>query len=267
MWAVVSASVIGTSHEAGGTICQDSCHVLRSRIAENDVLLIAVSDGAGSASHSHVGSRESVQHLLRVVNRDAPELSEIDANKVKGWFQEVLEHLVGVADRESVALGDLACTLLLAAVWPNGAAFAQVGDGAWIVDKGGQLIAATWPDVGEYANVTVFVTTKGALHMDEEGNAAHLQFRRLDGPIDAIAGISDGLQSLVLDFARKCPSEPFFRKIFDHLRAADDETQMIAPLHQLLASDVINSRTDDDKTLVVGVWRDTAAALCDGTPE
>jgi hypothetical protein len=258
MWAVVSASVIGTSHETNATPCQDSCQVVRSRIAEQDVLLIAVADGAGSASHSQIGSREAVEHLLKVVVRDAPNLASMNAAQARGWFHEVLEHLTRVADQGSISLNDLACTLLLAVVWPHGAVFAQVGDGAWVAECNGQLQAATWPPAGEYANITVFVTSKGALHVDEQDNAAHFQFRRLDGPIGAIAGFSDGLQSLALDYARRAPFEPFFHKVFAPLRTVEDETQLIVPLRQLLASEVINSRTDDDKTLVLGVWRGPA---------
>jgi hypothetical protein len=266
MWAVVSASVIGTSHEANATPCQDSCNVIRTRIADEEVLLIAVSDGAGSASHSHLGSSEAVHHLLRLVACDAPDLAAIDATQARAWFQRVLEHLVEVADRESVALGQLACTLLLAIAWKNGAVFAQVGDGAWVAERSGQLEAATWPQTGEYANVTVFITTKGALHADELGKTTHFQFRRLDGPVDAIAGFSDGLQSLALDYACRAPFLPFFQKVFTPLRTVKDETELLAPLRQLLSSEVINSRTDDDKTLVLGVWREaTAESHSDGT--
>lgn len=261
MWTIVSASVIGTSHEANVTPCQDACHLMRAKIGADDVLLAAVSDGAGSASHSQIGSSEAVQHLLKLVTREVIDPAAISEEQVRSWYRGVLDHLTGVGERESVALGELACTLLMAVVWRNGAVFAQVGDGAWIIEQGGQLIAATWPETGEYANVTVFLTTRDALVPDDQGAFRHLQFRRVDGPIDAVAGFTDGLQALALDYARQAPFERFFKTMFTPLRAAADETQLIAPLQQLLASEVITSRTDDDKTLVLGVWREPLAEL------
>lgn len=248
MWAAVSASVIGTSHEATGAPCQDACHVLRMRAGEDDLLLAAIADGAGSASHSQIGSSEAVQHLLRLISQSGVKATEIHELEVRGWYQEVLEHLKLVAERESVLVGDLACTLLLAVVWRDGAVLGQIGDGAWVLERDGSLVAATWPETGEYANVTVFLTTQGALD--------HLQFNRLDGKITGVAGFTDGIQSLTLDYAERTPAVRFFNSMFNPLRASADETELIAPLRQMLRSEVICSRTDDDKTLLLGVWRE-----------
>jgi hypothetical protein len=216
-----------------------------------DVLLAAVADGAGSASHSQIGSGEAVQHLLKVVSQSGVKAADISQQQVCGWYQEVLEHLRTVADRESLPIGELACTLLLAAVWRNGAVLGQIGDGAWVLEKDGALVAGTWPETGEYANVTVFLTTQGALD--------HLQFQRFEGKIGGVAGFTDGIQTVALDFGKRTPGERFFNAMFASLRASTDGTELIAPLQQMLASEVICSRTDDDKTLVLGVWREPEA--------
>jgi hypothetical protein len=214
------------------------------------VLLAAVADGAGSASHSQIGSGEAVEILLKVVSQSGVKPADMSQQQVCGWYQEVLEHLRTVASRESLPIGELACTLLLAAVWKNGAVLAQIGDGAWVLEKDGSLMAGTWPETGEYANVTVFLTTQGALE--------HLQFRRFEGKITGVAGFTDGIQMLALDFGKRTPGERFFNAMFASLRASADGTELIAPLQQMLASEVICSRTDDDKTLVLGVWREPA---------
>lgn len=270
MWAAVSASVIGTSHEATCTPCQDACRVVRLKVGDEEVLLAAVADGAGSASYSQIGSSEAVQHVLKLVTQAELDLATINQEQIRGWYQEVLEHLKTVAERESVSIGELACTLLLAIVWKNGAVFGQVGDGAWVMEKGGELVAGTWPETGEYANVTVFLTTKDALDLSEAGAMTHLQFKRLEGPVNSVAGFTDGIQTLALDFSQRMPFGRFFNKMFTSLRACSDETELIAPLQQMLASDVITSRTDDDKTLVLAVWREPepkAEAKPDGTAE
>lgn len=256
MWAAISASVVGTSHKATGTPCQDACEVLHCKIGEHDVLLAAIADGAGSASHSQIGSREAVQVLLRVASREITNLSVVDAELVRTWYQFVLGHLATVAEREGVEIGQLACTLLFAAVWRTGGVFAQVGDGAWVVDHDGKLGIGTWPETGEYANLTIFLTSNGALELNAERRLKHLQFQRLEGTINCLAGFTDGLQMLALDFARQSPFEPFFQILFSPLRETPDQTQLIAPLQQMLASDPIVSRTDDDKSLVLAVWRD-----------
>ncbi len=56
-WRIVSASAVGTSHLKLGTPCQDStdCRILQDTEGR-PVLVVAVSDGAGSASKAEIGS-------------------------------------------------------------------------------------------------------------------------------------------------------------------------------------------------------------------
>jgi hypothetical protein len=248
MWSAISASVIGTSHEAIGAPCQDACQLLRMRFEQEDLLIAAVADGAGSVPHSQIGSSEAVQRVVQLVSQGGFTPGSLDAQQLKGWYQEVLDHLGGVAKREALPLHELACTLLLAIVWRDGAVLGQIGDGAWVVEKDGTFLAGTWPETGEYANVTVFLTTEGALD--------HLQFRRLEGKVSGIAGFTDGIQSLALDYAQRVPAARFFNAVLSPLRDGKDETELIAPLRLLLSSELISSRTDDDKTLLIAVWRD-----------
>lgn len=255
MWSVVNASVAGTSHATSGAPCQDASHVLRAIIGDENVLVIAISDGAGSASHSHLGSSEAVQHLAKLVARPDLSLAAVTADQVRVWYGEVLAHLKTVAERDALKLNDLACTLLLGLVWKNGALFAQLGDGAWVIEKDNSIITGTWPENGEYANVTFFITSPQAFDQ-VDGRLTHLQFCRVDGNITAVAGFTDGLQSLVLNYGDKSANGPFFNTMFNTLRSSPDETELIAPLQQFLASDSVNARTDDDKTLVLAIWRE-----------
>jgi len=221
-------------------------------VGEHSVLIAAVADGAGSAQHSDIGSREAVDHLLKVVRPTGVDVDLLGEDQVREWYQTVYEHLQGVATREAIPINELACTLLLAVVWKNGAVLAQIGDGAWVLEKDGELMAGTWPETGEFANITVFLTSQGALD--------HLQFKRLEGKISAVAGFTDGIQTLTLDFANRIPGWRFFNAMFSSLRDSPDATELMAPLQEFLASEIICSRTDDDKSLVLGVWRDAEAA-------
>ncbi len=248
MWKVVLASVTGTSHERTGTPCQDSCDFLRLKTDEEELLLVAVADGAGSAILSHVGSGEAVRQILAVIRRAQIDFSTVTYEQARGWMQEVLNHLVAVAERENTSVSQLACTLLLGIIAKNGAVFTQIGDGGWVVEKDGELVPGTWPQNGEYANITTFITTESALNT--------MQFVRVDGKVSAVAAFTDGLQALALNFAAKQTHAPFFMPMFDSVRACGDETDLIAPLRGFLASESVTSRTDDDKTLVLACWRE-----------
>ena len=149
MWKVVPASVIGTSHEQAGVPCQDASEFLRLNSGDEELLLVAIADGAGSASLSHIGSGEAVRHLLAVIPRTNLALEEVTKEQARGWMLDVLNHLATVAEREGATLNQFDCTLLLGILGKNGAVFAQIGDGAWVVEKENEVVAGTWPQNGE----------------------------------------------------------------------------------------------------------------------
>lgn len=258
MWVSISDSVAGTSHEASNTPCQDSSNFVKHKLGDEEILIAAVADGAGCASKSHIGSHEAVQQILKTVTENITSLDLTNYAQVEIWFKDVQFHLLNLAISNSNQIGDYASTLLLAIIWRSGGIFAQVGDGAWVVENSGSLEAVTWPDTGEYANVTFFITTPGVFgNCNFPNQSCHLQFRRIEGAISAVAGFTDGLQSIALDYSRKIAHEPFFNKLFSPLKATRDETELIMSLRKLLTSEIINSKTDDDKTLFLSVWRET----------
>lgn len=64
-WRVAAASAIGTSHVASGAKCQDANGVGVFDVAGEHILILVVSDGAGSAKHSDIGAQwavSTVQH-------------------------------------------------------------------------------------------------------------------------------------------------------------------------------------------------------------
>jgi len=60
-WQVIGAAVQGLSHQKQGLPCQDA---LEFRCLPDGVLLVALADGAGSATRSEVGARAAVQVAL-----------------------------------------------------------------------------------------------------------------------------------------------------------------------------------------------------------
>ncbi|MCU0704705.1 MAG: protein phosphatase 2C domain-containing protein, partial [Fimbriiglobus sp.] len=151
------------------------------------------------------------------------------------------------AEQREIRPRELASTALLAVVGPNGAAFAQLGDGAIVFGEGTSYKTAFWPEPTEYANTTNFLT-------DERFVDAVL-FTTIDTPVIELAVLSDGLQRLALDFTARKPHAPFFRPLFRDLRATSNLETLSGPFRAFLDSPNVNAKTDDDKTLVLAVQR------------
>jgi hypothetical protein len=216
---------------------------------ETEILLAAVSDGAGTASRSDVGAALVVELFLErfaEAARSDQELSTINAQFVSDWFAEVRLAITQRAESDGAAVKDYACTLLGAVVSSHRAAYLQIGDGAIIVSAEGteEYSWIFWPQHGEYANSTYFVTQDGAERM--------LQFDT--GPsVDEIALFSDGIERLVLNMAERSVHGPAFKPIFGWLAGTEPERSGApsAALSAYLSSEHVNRRTDDDKTLVM----------------
>jgi hypothetical protein len=248
MWKTLYQSVQGTSHVQSGQPCQDSCAAREIELdgRGESVLVLACSDGAGSAELSDVGSRVACQTLVDLVAaevRGAGGLEPVNRERAREWFEQVHRSIGEQADLRDVPARQLACTLLCAVLGPTGAAFGQVGDGAIVVWEANEYHHVFWPQSGEYANTTNFVT--------DPRYPEHLQFAWRDGALDEVALLSDGLQMLGLDFAARRPHGPFFAPMFQALRATTDAAGLMGPLRTFLESPRLAERTDDDKTLIL----------------
>jgi hypothetical protein len=245
-WRYISASVVGTSHLKLELPCQDSCMVVEA-LGQNDVsyLVAIASDGAGSARFAQTGAELTCEAGARAV----VEMLERSPEGVQAIAPQAIVDAIRIAIQQratadDVAMRDFACTLVGAVVGPEKACFFQIGDGAIVARNGGALECVFWPDGGEYANTTFFVTDPDA--------HTHLQCR-VDGAPEEVALMTDGLQRLGLVFMSKTVHAPFFDSMFAVLRTASPDAcdELSGSLAQFLDSEPVNSRTDDDKTLVL----------------
>jgi hypothetical protein len=219
---------------------------------EGPGLVIAIADGAGSAKFSDVGSQTVVDFLGAAAEMRAADYKNLTRDEVLGWFEAARHHLENCVSAETgCATEGLASTAMVAIVWRDGGVFAQVGDGAWVVQTAEGLRTATWPFTGEYANQTKFLTSTDA--------AGHFSFETLSGPLLAVAGFTDGIQSLALHYAAKKVHQPFFERLFEPLRSSADAGTLSTNMAAFLDSPPVNERTDDDKTLVLACWQEAAA--------
>lgn len=247
MWRVLSESVIGISHIRSGAVCQDYCFVSPLFARDENYILIACSDGAGSAKHSEQGSKLLCQLLVEVASEFliANPFSDVGSEVLMSWARAGRNRLVVHAQESQIELRELACTLLFTIVGPRSSVFMQIGDGAIVVSEDGSYLPVFWPQTGEYHNTTNFLTS--------ENYEEKLEFEIRPTAANEIAVFTDGIELLALHYASKTGHPRFFKPMFEALRNAEDESHLMVPFRQFLSSDAINARTDDDKTLVLAV--------------
>jgi protein phosphatase 2C-like protein len=255
-WKILSGSAVGTSHERQGEPCQDYAQATIAEVTP-PVLVAVCADGAGSAAHARLGARLAGLGFIRTASqqlRDGLSVPQIDARQMLRWHAQVRGWMSLEASLLNRDVRDLACTLLTAIVGEEGAVFSQIGDGAIVYREGGELKTAFWPQTGEYANTTFFLTGQDF----EE----RLAFRAIAQRVDELALFTDGLQSLALHYVSHSVHAPFFEPMFELLRRAPDTQALDAPLGDFLQSKPVNDRTDDDKTLVLATRRTSSDGAC-----
>lgn len=243
---MVGQSVIGTSHRESGEECQDRNFYSRLHTESGEFLVAACADGAGSASHSGAGAECAVQSVISVICRhleSESDVSALDDQQLRDWYTEARRAVEKLALERELPLREFASTLLVAIVSPKHAWFAQLGDGCAVYSCEEKLAVALWPQNGEFANLTNFLTGDDFLKQIE---ICHVQ-----GEVQQLAMTTDGLQSLALDLKLKEPFRKFFLPLFDTLLRTESTDELLGPLQALLSSEAVCARTDDDKTLIL----------------
>ena len=258
MWKYAFASVAGTGHAATDVPCQDNSHCETFVLPDGTpVLVAAVSDGASSAQRADRGSYLActlfVEHVKRLLMDE-----DTQADFVSTWIAEFRDRVRVEAEAEGVRISDFACTFVSAVVSHDEAVFFHLGDGAIVIsrrDESDRYQCVSWPQQGEYANTTSFITDEDALDKIMSGYETN---------IEELAIFSDGIQHLVLDYETQSAHAPFFTSVFTWLRAVEeiDGRTLSHSLRSFLDSEKVNSRTDDDKTLVIATRR-----VLDNEPE
>jgi len=250
-WKISGSSVTGKSHADRGETGQD-CHRAGSvQIGDREFFIGLVADGAGSTTDGGRGAdiacgktRECIIDSLR---RD-DDLAHITDDEIRRWITTARDAIAAEAAGSGKRLKDYACTFLGAVAGGDHALFFQVGDGAIVASTAcGEYETIFWPEQGEYANTTFFVT--------DDGFPAHLDIRHANPSPREIALFTDGIQTLALSFAQKNAHAGFFRPLFQALRQHPDGDflDFSRQLDAFLSRDDVSARSDDDKTLVLAL--------------
>ncbi|MEH2332163.1 PP2C family serine/threonine-protein phosphatase [Nostoc sp.] len=249
-WKAVARSAIGTSHQKQGIVCQD----YGNYCSFGDVIVGAVADGAGSAKHSDVGSKLAVETVLKCFAdiNESPQtqafsqpLSEEEAQKVfTKIVTQVIAELQKQANEEDYSINDLACTLLVFLATPYYVAAMQIGDGFIVIrSKESEYQLLFQPDKGEFANETTFITSKNALE--------EMQVEVFPKKQEFICASTDGLEKVAIRLSDWQPFSPFFKPLEEYLHEPVNQEDEDKYLMEFLNSERLNSRTDDDKTLLL----------------
>lgn len=240
-WAVASRT--GTSHVRMGTRKQDAYSVMRM---SPHTLCAVVSDGAGSASHGGQGASLLCRSLMAHFRTWFEHHDCLPGDDViLCWIDQVRDQLSDAATRRGVTRRQFAATLVMLVVFKNRVMALQIGDSALVARKDGVWEALCWPESGEFASTTYFVTD------DPE---ARLHTFNFDLEYDAFALFSDGLESVALEQATQQPFARFFDPMIKPVDQVEREGRLVelsGALARYLDSPALCERTDDDKTLIL----------------
>lgn len=248
-WKVARDSAIGTSHQKQEIVCQD---YVDYRIFD-DVIVGAVADGAGSAKHSDVGSKLAIETVLKCfadINQSPQKqafsqpLSKEEVEKVFAKIvNQVIKELQKQAEEGDYSVNDLACTLLVFVATPDWIAAMQIGDGFIVLrSQESEYKLLFQPDKGEFVNETTFITSTNAVK--------DMQIEVINEKQEFICASTDGLEKVAIRLSDWKPFSPFFKPLEEYLHETVNPKED-KYLTEFLNSERLNSRTDDDKTLLL----------------
>lgn len=242
-WRWAYASVIGTSHIQNGDRLQDAYVVSE---LDNGCIFAAVSDGAGSANFGAFGAWLTCRFLsvrFREWVHGNPELPTDE--HLSDWIDELRDRISAIAARRGSVPRQFAATLAAIVVTPEEAVTLHIGDSAIVGRKGGEWEVLCWPENGEYASSTYFVT---------DDPKPRLNIIRHPREHSAFALFSDGVGELALSHLERTAHTRFFDPMIRPIDVASGEGRLVelsAKLATYLAGPSVCERTDDDKTLIL----------------
>ena len=243
VWRWAAASEIGTSHIRSCDRLQDAFTV--SEVGHGCVLSV-VSDGAGSAQFGFSGAWLACR-VLKVRFREWFSENEAlpDDDTLKDWIDEIRDRISIAADRRGTSPRQFAATLAALLIAPSEILALHIGDSAIVGRRGSEWDAICWPENGDYASTTFFITD------DPE---PRLNIIRQDRQHDAFALFSDGVGDLALSVMDRQAHPGFFNPMMrpvDSAHASGKLKELSQKLQSYLAGRSVCERTDDDKTLVL----------------
>lgn len=233
-WVTVQSAVQGRGHLSSGTPCQDKTF----SVVKDGCSVCALADGAGTASHSHFGAEAVTQAVCNFMAENFDfVINEENGVTVKKHILEVVGRcLDALCAEQGCSVKDLASTLLFVAVKAGKFVICHIGDGVIGYFKNGEVLVASHPENGEFANTTVFTTSNNAI----------ASMKLIKGDLNQISGfvlMSDGSENSFYNKRNKVLS-PSLARLFK-LASVCDGAFMSQGLCETLENCVKQKTTDD----------------------
>ncbi|MCE7887676.1 MAG: protein phosphatase 2C domain-containing protein [Alphaproteobacteria bacterium PRO2] len=247
-WRWALASQIGTSHTRLGTRKQDALKTFTLTDKKGSRVLCAmVCDGAGSAQYGGEGASLTCRLISQAVYQHFSNTDNIpDTEAIWSWIDAVRDCMEQAAKKREVARKGFACTLILLISRENKNMIVHIGDGAVVGrDHAGEWTALSWPENGEYASSTYFIT---------DDPKPRVRIVENDQLYTAYALFSDGIEDMALNHKTMTAHAPFFTNMIrplDNLSDEGKDRNLSAALASFLDSERVCERTDDDKSLIL----------------
>ncbi len=244
MWNTIQCAVQGRGHIKTQTPCQDKTYAL----FKNDIYVIALSDGAGSAQMSHYGAEYVTKQICGVLTDDFDMYyAEEDGSAIKRKIiSDLLDGLQKIAINYGCDIKELASTLLVAAVKDDKYILIHIGDGVIGYLKDDEIKIASHPENGEFVNTTVFVTSRDVLHT----------MKILKGELGNIHGfalMSDGTETSFYNKKDKLLA-PALKKLMKLSKIM--EVSCLERETRKSFEDIIKNNTTDDCSIILLVEED-----------
>lgn len=243
IWRWAAASEIGTSHTHNGGRLEDAYAV---SLVGKDSIFAIVSDGAGSAKFGVYGAWLVCRTLTLLFREWLRDNSELPSDELLvDWIDDLRDRISAIADQRGSTPRQFAATLAAVLVTPNEVLTLHIGDSAIVGGRGDDWNVLCWPENGEYASTTYFVTD------DPE---PRLNISRQPREHDAFALFSDGVGDLALSQSEQAAHSRFFEPMMRPVESATESgrlPELSSKLKSYLAGPAVCERTDDDKTLVL----------------
>ncbi len=240
-WRVSGLVRRGKSHQRHGKECQDAIFML----SEKKRVSIALSDGAGSAKLSSIGSKIVTETLSKAFFNDFERLWDI---REKEDLPRIISSLSKSAIQNEINksggnMEDYNSTLLLFAAKGKRAIMAHIGDGIAILKEKNDFKVLSKPENGEFANQTFFI--------GENDCERHIKVQSfiIERPSMTLFLMSDGAEKCYYSRAR---DELFSLNSLEFLAASSmlfDSNMMSSPLERTF--DEIERFSDDDISMIV----------------
>lgn len=239
---LVYCSVTGPKHEEANDPCQDAS--TGTQLPDSRFLL-AVADGLGSASHSHIGSEVATetitQHLEEAISNQDELTERYLEDTIKNGFERARSAVHNRADELDEPVSKLNTTLLVAAGGPSGAAGAAVGDGGIIRAYRDNYYLLVSREDSEYANRTT------PLQSDNWLDSYRFAYSR---QVDGVAAFSDGLDNFAWD-GRTSVQRALFEQLFNFVRYTTDPNRINTELESFLTHERFQKYSKDDKSIAI----------------